>query len=469
MWAAGWVAGANFPSPVVRGVGAFFPTNGKFYVVGGRSSDTAGSDLLNPREYNPATNTWVVKAGTLPDNQVNNMVGATLTGPSGPRIYVVGGSAAGATTATSRVAVYDPVADSVTTLSTDPWPGNAGGNILPGGYAVVNNKLYVLGGFQINVAMTNQIWQFDPMAGAGAKWTLKTAVLPVPEGYVPATNIGGIIYTGGGSTWTGTTLADSTNSYRYDPATDTISSIAPIPRATGETRAVTWLGQMWVLGGGRVTPNPSNQVNIYDPGTNTWSLGPSFTTARRNFPADVDPGVAIFTVGGYDTTGLTPLSVMEIYHPASPCGIVHGHKTWQGISQPNAHNTGITDTLKLCVGGVTQTFVAATDASGNLTFTTGLPDGTYSYQVKGVRDLANSGTLTISGGSATVEFGTQRAGDGNNTNVVNAQDFTILRSQFGQSGPGLASDYNNDSTVNAQDFTLLRGNFGASGGAYTCP
>ena len=86
---------------------------------------------MHPAEYNPATNTWATKASSMPDNQVNNMAGAVLNGPSGPRIYVVGGSAAAATVATARVAVYDPVADSITTLTTDPWPGDVGGNGLP--------------------------------------------------------------------------------------------------------------------------------------------------------------------------------------------------------------------------------------------------------------------------------------------------------------------------------------------------
>ncbi len=38
------------------------------------------------------------------------------------------------------------------------------GTILPGGFTVLNNKLYILGGFNINVASTNQIWEFDPTA-----------------------------------------------------------------------------------------------------------------------------------------------------------------------------------------------------------------------------------------------------------------------------------------------------------------
>ena len=72
------------------------------------------------------------------------------------QIYCVGGSAAGATTATARVFSYNPVTDVITPLTAaDNWPGNAGGTILPGGFAVAGNKLYVIGGFNITADATN--------------------------------------------------------------------------------------------------------------------------------------------------------------------------------------------------------------------------------------------------------------------------------------------------------------------------
>ncbi|MFL5734295.1 MAG: dockerin type I repeat-containing protein, partial [Chloroflexia bacterium] len=151
----------------------------------------------------------------------------------------------------------------------------------------------------------------------------------------------------------------------------------------------------------------------------------------------------------------------------TPAGIISGHKTWQGIGQPSSNNVGLIDVLKVCVGGVTQSYAATTDASGTITFTTGLSNGTYSYQVKGAHNLANSGSLTISGGRATVEFGTQRAGDANGDNAVTSADFAILKTQFGQHGG--SADFNNDALVNAADFTLLRGNFGFGGVGFACP
>ena len=70
---------------------------------------------------------------------------------------------------------------------------------------------------------------------------------------------------------------------------------------------------MYVMGGGRVAPNPSNEVDIYNPGTNTWSLGVPFVHARRNFPTDTNGTDHIWLSGGYDVDGLTPLASMEIF------------------------------------------------------------------------------------------------------------------------------------------------------------
>src|SRR4029077_3349888 len=160
-----------------------------------------------------------------------------------------------------------------------PWPGGLG-MVLPGGFTVFNNKLYILGGFDTITGMgqgTNQIWEFPPPT----TWVQKAAVLPVPLGYIPTTTIGSLIYTGGGTNIMGgnpPVLTDTTNSFVYNPIADTIGTIQAIPRATGETRALNFNGQMWVMGGGRTAPNPSNEVDVFIPGQG-WGIGPAFTTA----------------------------------------------------------------------------------------------------------------------------------------------------------------------------------------------
>jgi hypothetical protein len=315
-----WSPGSNLPvTALVRAVGNYFPANGRLYVLGGRNAETAGADFTHPFEYSPATNTWVTKSATLPDNQVNNMACGILTVSGTPQIYCVGGSAFGATTATARVFSYNPTTDSMATLTpVDNWPGNPTGTILPGGFAVAGNKLYLIGGFQLATNMTAQTWQFDPTAAAGSRWRQRLDY-PVARGYIPATTIGGLIYTAGGSVTDGTTLMDTAEAFRYDPVANIWTAITNLPRVTGETRAVTVNSQMWVLGGGRTLPNPSNEVDIYTPGSNTWSTGAPFTTARRNFAADSDGSSRIWLAGGYDAA---LSNTMELYGGGG-CGSGH--------------------------------------------------------------------------------------------------------------------------------------------------
>jgi len=318
------------PSTGVRMVGVYFYANGKFYEVGGRSMDGVGNDFTHPFEYDPTSNTWTTKSATYPDNQVSNMACGILTDSGTPYIYCVGGSAGGQITATDRVFRYNPVTDTIESIAS-PWPGDSDGITLPGGFAVFNNKLYILGGFQINTAMTNTIWEFTPTTNV---WVMKNAVLPLARGYIPTMAIydfyngSYLIYTGGGSDWNGTTLVDTSDSFNYDPIADSIMTIPNIPRPTGETRALPWTFPkaptfMYVMGGGRTPPNPSNEIDTYFPPGNGWGTASPFITARRNFATDSDGGCGgffgtghIWLAGGYDNNG-TPLSSMEIY--CFPC------------------------------------------------------------------------------------------------------------------------------------------------------
>jgi len=316
---SGWQAGPDMPSTGVRMVGVYFPANGKFYAVGGRSMDGVGNDFTHPFEYDPTSNSWSIKSAIYPDNQVSDMACGLLTDSGTPYIYCVGGSAGGQTTATDRVFRYDPITDAFEGIAS-PWPGDSDGITLPGGFAVFNNKLYILGGFRINTAMTDTIWEFTPGTNT---WIQRAATLPVPRGYIPTAAYPDSIYTAGGSDWNGTNLVDTNDSFKYDPVADSITAITNIPRATAETRPLSFtfggrcMPAIWVMGGGETQPNPSNQVDIYCPGVDEWTAGVPFATARRNFPIDTDAHVLfgtshIWLAGGYASDG-TPLSSMEIF------------------------------------------------------------------------------------------------------------------------------------------------------------
>ena len=281
--------------------------------MGGRDENNV--ELTNPFEFDPVAGTWTTKSATYPDAFTNNMACGVLNDSGTDYIYCAGGSNFATQTTSGRVFRYDPIADVITSVSSNFPPGDNG--MLPGGFTVFNNTLITLGGFDIpNGVGINQIWQFTPNP---AGWVQKSAVLPVPLGYLPTTTIGSLVYTGGGADITGGVLTDEQNSFVYDPVADSINTIADIPRPTSNTRAVNFCGQMYVLGGGFNTP--SNEVDIYDPASNTWSVGIPFPTAGRNFAADTDGTNNIWKAGGYASDGATIIATAEIFNcPVSPCG-----------------------------------------------------------------------------------------------------------------------------------------------------
>jgi hypothetical protein len=254
---------------------------------------------------------------------VNNMACAVLNDSGRNYIYCVGGSQVVTNLVTGRVFRYDPLNDTLTTVAA-PWP--PGVNTLPGGFAVVGlggvgNRLYILGGFDNPPTgnSTNQIWEFTPNP---AGWVQKNSLLPVPRSYIPTAAIGGLIYTAGGSNIVNGVLTDTTDSFVYNPLADSISTIASIPRATSNTRALNFCNQIWVLGGG--FPTPSNEVDIYDPASNTWSIGSPMPDARRNFATATDSENPVGTnriwmAGGNDGTGAIAASMFNFNCPVSPC------------------------------------------------------------------------------------------------------------------------------------------------------
>ena len=313
--ARSWSIGPDLPSNLVRAAGVYFPANGRFYAMGGRTSDVFGSEMTTPYEYNPKSNSWAFKTAPFPDNQVCNMACGVLNAGKVPYIYCVGGTTGGgATTSTPRVFRYDPIADKVETVGIDAWNESVP-NTVPGGAAVVQNKLYVLGGLSIATEATNRIYEFTPDNPVGSQWTQKAATLPVALSYVPVTAIGNLIFTAGGSSFVPCQLTETTNSYVYDPVKDVISPIASIPRAAGETQAVTIGDEMWVVGGGRTAPHPSTEVNIYNPLRGQWRAGVPMSAGRRNFPMGSD-GVRLFLAGGYDSSTV-PQKTAQIYGDVS--------------------------------------------------------------------------------------------------------------------------------------------------------
>jgi hypothetical protein len=146
-----------------------------------------------------------------------------------------------------------------------------------------------------------------------------------------------------------------------------------------------------------------------------------------------------------------------------------GHVVWQSRPvQPNvAQQVAISLTLRAGAVEVNYPY-GNTDSSGFFTVTADLAGGVYRWLVKDPKYLANAGYLTLTRGAvAQVEMGLMKSGDCTNDNVVNAQDFIIIRSSFGkvQGNPGYddRADLNGDLVISTQDFNALKINFGQGG------
>jgi N-acetylneuraminic acid mutarotase len=111
---------------------------------------------------------------------------------------------------------------------------------------------------------------------------------------------GSLILTGGSIG--GRSVQDS---YRFDPATGRISSIAPMscPRAGHATVALD-SGIVLVLGG--ISERFLDSVEAFDPQADSWNSLPSMASARANFSVCIAYN-AILLIGGENETG--PLGV----------------------------------------------------------------------------------------------------------------------------------------------------------------
>jgi len=301
------------PLKLKRAGASAYSLNQKLYLLGGRHG-TDGEDTTLRRifEYTPGSpGTWVQKAALLDQAPVGsrwtaNMAVAELADTSGPQIYAIGGSSIDSAI-TMTVRIYNPIADTVSLLpQTDWWPASPAR--IPGGWAVVNNKLYIFGGFSALGAgsVFTETWQFDPLAPAGSKWTQK-ANMNLGRGFIAGSSLDGQIYAIGGDTWNGSTLVPVSNVERYDPVANTWTNMASLPTARGDMGAWAYdsttnyeiSGRIAVAGG--VFPVPDALGYLYNPTTNSWSSFPSMVHATRNYGYAQLNGY-LYALGGYDYT-----------------------------------------------------------------------------------------------------------------------------------------------------------------------
>jgi hypothetical protein len=225
------------------------------YAFGGQ--DDQGGTYWPIQAYDVATNTWTVKAQSTHRTRFNGV------GRIGSRLYFSGGFGFHDEGYSAALYAYDPAGDSLTRKRDMPK------YTADGVTGVIGGKLYVLPGTcsgeggppsYCEHEPIRQLYRYDPATNA---WT---KLAPSPHFHKNGAKgvINGKFYVAGGFTngYTAAAYFDV-----YDPATNTWRTLAPVPMA-GRLIGAALGGKLYVIGrsGGVL------RAYAYNPGTNTWQM-----------------------------------------------------------------------------------------------------------------------------------------------------------------------------------------------------
>jgi N-acetylneuraminic acid mutarotase len=276
---------------------------GKLYSFGGfDSTKICCTPTSRAYRMDPATG-WTALAPMPPENGTS-FGGISHAGlaTDGTYIYWAGGytsNAAGTAQiyGTTEVWRYDPATDSYLRMRDLPLTRSAGQ------LAYLDGKLHYFGGTNPGrTADVGEHWELD-LSNVGAGWVAR-ASLPNPRHHMGAAVLGGRIYAIGGQHGHDERLITQDDVHAYDPATDTWTQRADLPRAVGHIASATFVmdGRILVLGGEIAHNSVIADVNAYNPDTDTWTALTKLPSPRRSGVADSIGGVVYYSAGQGSTT-----------------------------------------------------------------------------------------------------------------------------------------------------------------------
>ena len=162
--------------------------------------------------------------------------------------------------------------------------------------AVLNGKIYVIGGYDSDLLSTNTVEVYNP---ATDSWAYAQPY-PNVNNHNGAAVAAGKLYGFGGLT---------NQTFVYDPINDSWSEVAPMHSQHGNTAAVGVIDDKIYVAGG--TPDEGG-LEVYNPATNTWTNLASMSVARNHTGGGVING-KFYVVGGRGSVEAP--TALEVYHP----------------------------------------------------------------------------------------------------------------------------------------------------------
>lgn len=207
---------------------------------------------------------------------------------------------------TNDTRIYDVATNSWSLGSPAPGTSSEGAGTSHGGL------FYTAGGRLFG--SRNDLWSYDP---ASDTWAVLAPMNVARTGF-PLVTVGNALYAIGGRRNPGGPCGGGalTSVERYDIDKNTWTQVAPQPFPLSDRAAAVVGGKIYVFGGCSGPFTIVNDVDVYDPVTDTWSTAPTDMPSRRAAMYSVDrKGDAIYVIGGWD--GITNGNQNnEAYHVA---------------------------------------------------------------------------------------------------------------------------------------------------------
>jgi N-acetylneuraminic acid mutarotase len=229
---------------------------------------------------------------------------------------------AGAVTVKGEIYVILPNSTYFYNPSIDMWASKSSMPTVQYGFAIATyqNMIYVFGGcsgfnptsgYPINCTHANEV--FNP---ATDSWE-KRAPMLTARAELQANVVNGKIYLIGGTLPSG----DISNASEvYDPSSNSWSSALPIPYPVGLYASAVLNNKIYIEGGGQSGPKISDLNQIYDPETNVWTLGAPLPAPLVWAGAASTTGVfapaQLYVLGG-TSDGINGVNTNRIYDPQS--------------------------------------------------------------------------------------------------------------------------------------------------------
>ena len=200
----------------------------------------------------------------------------------GDEIYIAGG--AGISTPQSSFEAYDMIGDIWRSMPSLPM------GVQQAAMASVNGRLFLSGGYLADSRGPDnaQFWVFDPAIG----FWVRGPDMPSARAWHQMVGINGLLYVIGG------VGPRAERVFVFDPIAEnweTLSVSLPVQRTA--ISLVVLDDEAFVIGGREANGAPSARVDIFNPRTNQWRLGPQLPEARAGSGAAVLAG-RIHVVGG---------------------------------------------------------------------------------------------------------------------------------------------------------------------------